>query len=61
MKKKTYRESVEELEQIVASLRDGKMELEQIRENLMRANALLEACSSQLRELQEDLPDGNAK
>lgn len=61
MKTKTYRESLEELEQIVAAMRDGTIELEQVQEKMKRATELLDACTSMLRELQQTLPNSNAK
>lgn len=54
--KKTYTESIEELEQIVLSLeRDNEISMNEISEKIKRAGVLMSNCKKQLHELNSEL------
>lgn len=44
----TYTEAIKELEQILDSLRSGKVEINELAPTVKRANALVEECRRQL-------------
>lgn len=44
----TYTEAIKELEQILESLRSGKVEINELAPTVKRANALVEECRRQL-------------
>ena len=51
----TYTEAIKELEQILDSLRSGKVEINELAPTVKRANALVEECRRQLTLIRSEL------
>ena len=54
-KKKTYKESLEEIEQIIAQIETGNLDIDELSEMVKRAASLIKTCKADLRKTQEDL------
>ncbi len=51
----TYSEAYRQLEQLVAQLERGDIQLEQLADNVKQANALIAICENKLREIEADI------
>jgi exodeoxyribonuclease VII small subunit len=54
-KKQTYRESVEEVEEILASIENDELDVDELAEKVKRVTFLLKACKEKLFKTQEEV------
>ncbi len=54
-KKQNYDDSMKEIQSILAQLQEGKIGLEEMREQVARAMQLISSCREQLREVREEI------
>lgn len=56
-KKFSYDEALRELENILATLNEGKIGIDQLREKVLRAKELLALCKEKLRSTEEEIKE----
>lgn len=53
--KKTYKEAIRRLEEIVGKIEDGEMDIDSLADNLKEAKELIDFCKSKLLKVEEEV------